>query len=236
MKWLSVLFVSLFLMAMPAMAEDGAAEKAPEPVTATDNGFQYAPEGCEFAMTFPTEPYNGRSCNPDDPSDCRPQTTYTKVFDGGVTVTFNVTCNPVPADTFDRYSGDVMEVTLAAMASKNRLDKYETGFQQFGDDAKQAVILGTGKTGDKDKLFVSQIWIGHKSLFTAEAEIVGPATDEEETFFAKILATIHNMNWTPEKQKAAEAEKKKSSKKKPAKKAAPPKEETAPAPDAAKPE
>lgn len=190
MKWHKALFVLTMLAAAPAMAQKGAPEKTVPPTKKTDAGYVYAPEGCEFTMTFPTEPYNGRLCAPDNPKNCMPQTTYTKVYGLDATVNFNVTCNPVSADIFGRYNQDVMQITLAAMANKNRLDSYETGFQQVGDHAKQAVILGTGRTGDSEKLFMAQIWVGRHSLMTVEGEVVGPSHEEAEGLMADILSSI----------------------------------------------
>ena len=168
------LFMFILLLAIPAAhAED----------------YIYAPENCAFTMTFPSEPYISRHCNPLDPKDCQRVTSYTKVFDMNTSVNFSVTCNPLEEAMFERYTTPVMETALTAMASAKDVNEYETGSQQK-DTIKQSVLMGTGQTGNSDMLYVSQIWLSPTSLMTLESELIGNPTEEQEEHFALILRSV----------------------------------------------
>ena len=168
------LFLLILMLAIPAAhAED----------------YIYAPENCAFTMTFPSEPYISRHCNPLDPKDCQRVTSYTKVFDMNTSVNFSVTCNPLEEAMFERYTTPVMETALSAMASAKDVNEYETGSQEL-DGIKQSVLMGTGRTGSSDKLYVSQIWISPNSLMTLESELIGDPTEEQEDHFARILRSV----------------------------------------------
>ena len=162
------------------------------PATAAD--YAYAPEGCEFRMELPGEPSLSRKCSPDNPEICRDMTGYTKVFGMDATVNINITCNPAPPNMYEQYNGDVMQATMEAMMGKDQLADYQTGYQEF-DVAKEAVLLGMGKTGNNDRVFVAQLWIGQKSVFTVEAELIGQKTDEADKMFADILHSIRHESW-----------------------------------------
>lgn len=174
-----VTVVLLLLCALPARADE----------------FAYAPDGCEFRMEFPGEPYRSQRCNPDLPDQCHDVTTYTKVFGMDATLNFHVTCNPVEEGMYGKYTGDILQATLEAMVGRNHLEEYQTGYQEM-DVAKQAVILGIGKTGDNEKVYIAQLWIGHKSTFTVEAELIGDETTTvADEMFANILHSIRHESW-----------------------------------------
>jgi len=178
------------------------------PLPASAGEYAYAPEGCEFRMEFPGEPYQSQRCNPDLPSECHDVTTYTKVFGMDATLNFHVTCNPAEEGMFDKYTGDVLQTTLEAMVGNNHLEEYQTGYQEL-DVAKQAVILGVGKAGGNEKVYIAQLWIGHKSAFTVEAELIGDQTTAAaDDMFANILHSIRHESWekaAPIKRQAAPA-------------------------------
>ncbi len=160
----------------------------------------YGPESCEFSIVFPGAPYTAQRCNPADPEKCDPITSYTKVFGMDATVNFNVTCIPVSADMYSRYSGDVMRTTLEAMVGRQHLDQYKTSFQQHDDKAKQAILLGAGRTGKSDKIYTAQLWIGHRSVFTVEGELIGVPLDEADDMFAAILRSIGHKDGKQESE------------------------------------
>lgn len=172
MKWLKFVLPLLFLSA-PAMADP----------------YTYSPEGCEFTITFPSEPFVGRKCNPENPEECHEVVSFTKVFDIAASLNLSVVCNPSSADMYTRYSGDVMKTTLIAMAGRGKLEQSETGYNDF-HDAKMAFILGYGKKGDQDLIYNGQLWIGQKSIFSLEADIVGDYVDGADAMFAEILQSV----------------------------------------------
>jgi len=155
----------------------------------------YAPEDCEFRMEFPGAPFQARRCDPNNPTMCREMTSFTKVFGLDASLSINITCNKAETNMYERYNGDVMQTTLSAMLGRNHLDDYQTGYQEF-DEAKQAVLLGTGQAGNSEKIFVAQLWIGHKSVLTVEAELIGSETTKEsDTMFSDMLHSIRHEAW-----------------------------------------
>ncbi|MCB9988916.1 MAG: hypothetical protein H6868_06230 [Rhodospirillales bacterium] len=175
------------------------------PVSAQAEEFLYAPDDCEFAIVFPEEPYTAQRCDPENPDKCSKITSYTKVFGMAATVHFNVTCNPVTENMYDRYSGDIMRATLMAMAASNHLEHMETHYNEV-DGAKNAILLGAGSTGSSEMIYSTHLWIGKKSVFTVEAELIGDQPPEEaEALFTDILRSI---NLKKNKEKAAEEQEK----------------------------
>ncbi len=177
MKWLTFTLPLLMLLAAPARAEP----------------YVYAPEHCEFTITFPSEPFVGRKCSPDNPQQCHETISFTKVFDVTASLNMTVACNPAEDKMYDRYSGDIMKTTLIAMAGRGKLDEFETGFNDM-KDAKMAYILGYGKKGDQDLIYNGQLWIGQKSVFSLEADVVGDYVDGADAMFAEILQTVQLKN------------------------------------------
>lgn len=177
MKWFKFAWPLLVLLAVPAQA-------AP---------FVYAPEHCEFTITFPSEPFVGLKCNPENPKQCHETVSFTKVFDVTASLNLSVVCNPAEDKMYERYSGDVMKTTLIAMAGRGRLDEFETGFNDM-KDAKMAYILGYGKKGEQDLIYNGQLWIGQKSVFSLEADIVGEYVDGADAMFAEILQSVQLKN------------------------------------------
>lgn len=173
MKWLKFIF-PLLLVAFPAMAEP----------------YTYSPEGCEFTITFPSEPLLGRKCNPDDATQCHEVLSFTKVFDVTATLTIDVICNPAEDGMYERYSGDVMKTTLIAMAGRGKLEEMETGYNEH-PDAKMAFLLGYGKKGAQDLIYNGQLWIGKKSMFSLEADITGDYITGADEMFATILQSVN---------------------------------------------
>ncbi len=160
--------------------------KAPPP-------YNYAPDDCEFRMVLPGTPEQVKRCAADNPNKCNTSTSFTHVFDMSASVNVTVTCLPAAPGMYEKYSGPVMQQTLATV-SKNKLDKYETGYQQY-DVAKQATVLGTGKTGASDMVYIAQLWIGHHSMFTVEGSMIGDQRDDADKMFTDILKSIRHKDW-----------------------------------------
>ena len=163
-------------MFSPAHAEEGAASHT------------YAPDYCEFTITFPEAPYTTRRCD-DDGARCYDQVSYTQVFDMQATVNFRVLCNPVAESVVESYSGEVMEATLRAMTKRSVVETYKTSFREE-ENYKQAGLVGEGKSGKLATLYIAQLWIGQKSAFSIEAELIGETADAPDELFSDILKSV----------------------------------------------
>ena len=148
----------------------------------------YAPDHCEFAITFPSEPYTTRRCD-EDGERCYNQVSYTQVFETGSTVNFRVLCNPIDESVIESYSGEVMEATLRAMTKRSVVETYDTSFREE-EKYKQAGLVGQGTSGKLPTLYIAQLWIGKKSAFSVEAELIGEASAKPDKMFSDILKTV----------------------------------------------
>lgn len=202
MRFLALL-TALIIFSFPAYAEE------------EEKSVIYQPEGCEFAITFPDEPYSSQRCNPGNPTQCSDFTSFTKVFGIEATVNFTVSCYPANENMYEQYSEEVMQATLKAMLSDQNLDIVETDSQTL-PYAKQAVALGTGRIGNSDRLFSAQLWIGKKSVYTIEAELVGKQLDIADEMFMDIIGSFQHESEMDkkdeEKTKNAGTEKEKTQK------------------------
>lgn len=145
--------------------------------------------GCEFEIAFPGEPDTAHRCDPDNPANCSKVLTFTKVYDLNATLTINVTCNPAEDGMYDRYSLDVMKTTLEAMVGKGALENFESdAVEEKG--YKQAILVGSGKSGEHDRLYSAQLWIGQSSVFTVEGEILGYGGPEADKLFSDVMTSV----------------------------------------------
>ncbi len=170
LKHLALLFTVMLIAAPAAMADE----------------FVYAPDNCEFQITFPSEPHKAQRCDSEDPTNCHEVTNFTNVFGLDATVDIRVTCNKAEDKMYERYSGDVMKTTLEAIVGKNKLGDFESHYQET-EHAKQAVLIGSGLSGNSNKIYMAQLWIGKTSVFTLEAELIGGPLEEADAMFAEIL-------------------------------------------------
>lgn len=184
-------FFVLALFALPAAAQDTAEKNR------NNQPYKLDLPQCEFIMELPGEPYNSYRCNPDDPDSCHRIISFTKVYGIDATMNFNVTCNPAEPGSYERYSGEVMKATLDAMVGRGALEEYKTDFAQ-GENFKQAILIGSGKSNDHDKIYSAQLWIGQTSIFTVEAELIGFAGEEEDALFADMVGSIRPREATAE--------------------------------------
>jgi len=152
------------------------------------NSDTYAPDHCEFTITFPDAPYTTQRCD-DNGERCYNQISYTQVFDMQSTVNFRVLCNPIDEDIIDSYSGEVMEGTLRAMTKRAVVETYDTSFREE-ESYKQAGLVGQGKSGKLPTLYIAQLWIGKKSAFSVEAELIGEAANAPDKMFSDILKSV----------------------------------------------
>lgn len=187
MKQLRLLIVFLFVSSAAL-----AAKKVPS---------TYSPEFCEFSVTFPSEPYKTRRCDDNKADRCYDLVSYTQVYEMTATVNFRVICNPVNAEVKKNYSGEIMQATLKAMTKDKVVKNFETSFREE-EQFKQAGLVGEGKVGRTPTIYLAQMWIGDKSAFTVEAELIGEANEEADKLFSEVLKSVYFV--TEEEKKAAE--------------------------------
>jgi hypothetical protein len=178
--------------------------------------YTYAPENCDFTITFPEKPYVEKKCSGE--KDCTEVVTFTKVLDIGSSVNFRVTCISLAEKELAKYTPEVMKTTLGEMLKQTNLEAYNIDAEEK-DGYKRAGSVSLGKRNDQDILHTGQLWVGKKSLFTMEGEMLGVSSDKLNQLFADILKTVQEKSGAVVKKESKDS---KTSPKEPAPAAAQP--------------
>ncbi len=156
----------------------------------TLDGTVYSPEYCSFTAAFPEEPYITKQCENEAEESCYNLISYTKVFEGlSAAVNFEIICNPSTPDFFNQFTPEVMTNTVKAMTEGILIESYETQTHE-GDGFRLAGLLGKGRKGLYDTIYIAQVWSAEDSLMSVEAEMSGEQNDEADKLFATILGSI----------------------------------------------
>ncbi len=168
------LTAAVVMMPLPAMAEP----------------FTYAPEKCEFSMTFPEKPYVEQKCTGGETKQCAEIVTYTKIVSPESSVNFRIICSNPPAAELARYTPEVMKETVKQLLSDATLDGAEPKASEL-EGYKVASTVSAGMRGEREIIYTAQIWIGKTSLLSLEGDMSGPQHAESDKLFAEILGSMH---------------------------------------------
>lgn len=192
----------LLALASPAHAEDKKdaekpaaekTEKADEKKTesaAPPSGL-FAPDYCDFEITFPETPAIAQNCVKED--DCFRINRYTMVYDLQTSIDITATCNPSTPENYKRYTDPVIKAALTGMIDSRRLSEHQMKSSDHGKGAaayRIGSISGVGMTGAQEKIYSGQLWIGQNSVFTIQAELIGLEHPEADKAFAAILSSL----------------------------------------------
>ncbi len=190
MRKLLLALIPLLLLTAPLHAEeekkDEAQAEEAKKVEADDKATRFAPDFCDFEITFPEPPAIAQKCIEDK---CYDVHSYTMVYDLQTTVDVSATCNPSTPEDYKRYNDQVLKAALYGMIDNRNLTSHNIKFTQM-ETVKNASLTGTGITGSQEKIYTGQLWIGPNSVFTVQAELVGSAHEQADTSFGKILSSI----------------------------------------------
>lgn len=164
--------------------------------------FTYAPDGCEITSTFPEKPFFQTKCTgPENARDCTEIVTYTKTDNAsGSSINFRMSCRIEDKVALDKYTPEIVEETLRQMITTAGLEPFNIQSKEE-DGFRKTSALSIGEKGGKADIFSGQIWIGKSSMFTLEAEMIGPKNDKLEAVFADVLRNTHAKNMVPAAKK-----------------------------------
>lgn len=154
-----------------------------------DTSYRFAPDTCDFEITFPEEPYTSRRC-PEGTGKCYQLKGYTMVYDMRTTIDVSVTCVPSNPENYERYSELVMRAALKGMAPRAQIDSFDISFDDLGTH-RHGSLNGQGGRGSQAKIYSAQLWSGQNSLMTVEAKLVGQSHPEADAVFSEILRSLH---------------------------------------------
>lgn len=196
-KYIQYLVIPCFFLAFtpPALAAEDTKEEttaiekpADAPKEAVkENPGRFAPDFCDFELTFPEAPMQTQRCVPS--GECYTVYSYTMVYDLQTTIDISVNCTPSTPANFKRYTQVVMKAALAGMIEERNLDTHDISFKEDAK-TKSAALTGTGKTGTQDKIYTGQLWVGQNSVLTVQAELIGGAHDVADASFGDILQSL----------------------------------------------
>lgn len=174
-----LLFSAAALLAVPTMA-------AP---------YTYGPENCEFQITFPEKPFIEKKCG-QSVGDCAEVVTFTKAVGADSSTNFRVTCNPVTAADVEKYTPEIIAETLNQLVKSNNLIPYNAQSSEE-NGYRSASTVSLSERDGKPLIYNGQIWLGKKSMFTIEAEMLGSKNDEIEKTFVSIMRNTYPKDKPP---------------------------------------
>ncbi len=180
---LNSFIILLFSTSVFAKKDKKEEEEVEKPIAG-----RYAPEGCDFEITFPSEPYKTKRCPVGD-TKCYDLHSYTMVYDHMTTVDISVACSPSTPEQYDRYNEAVIGAALKGMLSRVELSDYRIDVDDRGD-IRQGMLIGEGTRGRQGTLYNAQLWVGKNSIMTVEANLVGDTHPEADVAFGDILNSI----------------------------------------------
>lgn len=199
---LSAMLFALTAYMPAAFAEDEETSEEKKTEAPVNPGL-FAPDFCDFEITFPEKPAIAKKCIPD--SGCYDVYSYTMVYDLQTTVDISASCNPSTPAAYKRYNESVMKAALSGMVESKNLTSHETRFQE-SENVKSGSLTGIGTSGQREKIYSAQLWVGPNSIFTIQAELIGEAHDKADASFRDILQSIKTKpgKQLPKKIKAGE--------------------------------
>lgn len=150
---------------------------------------EYSPDYCQFTANFPEEPYRTRQCEEGNKNSCYDLISYTKVFELSTSIRVEIICNPSTAEMYKEFTEEVMKTTVKAMTKDSVIEAYEVSSRQE-DGYRQAGLLGKGRKGLDETIYIAQLWIADKSIMSVQAELIGEQSEESDKTFADVLRGI----------------------------------------------
>jgi len=145
--------------------------------------YTYAPETCEFTITFPEQPHIQEVC---EGGDCYQRLSFIHTFDMQARLSFRVTCNPISKEAEKAYTPGVMRATVSAMVKDSKARRYETNIREE-ENYRLASVIGEGEKGARPLIYIGQLWIADSSAFIIEGELIGPEHEHADQMFSEIL-------------------------------------------------
>lgn len=192
MRFFLTLFILLSFSHLAHANEDALkgilAENAPPPT-----GY-YAPEFCDFEITFPEKPVTSRRCVQQS-GECYQIMGFVFVYDMQTTVEVTAQCRPSKPENYNQYNEAVINTVLKSMVKRADIEQYDLNTQELEDQkVRQGSLLGTGTYNNQEKIYNAQIWVGENSILTIEGKMIGKNNQEADEAFADILASIGVKN------------------------------------------
>lgn len=151
--------------------------------------FTYAPEHCEFKITFPEKPFIEEKCSGTDKKKCDEVVTYIKTAEAS-SVNFRVTCLKEDPKIIESYTHDSLLSSLETMVKEASLQSFAKDSATIDGYIKSAVNLAAGTRNEREIVYTGQIWTGKNSILNMEGEMQGPQNKQVDDLYSEILKSI----------------------------------------------
>lgn len=170
----------------------------------------YSPQGCETEVSFPQAPQIQRKCSTGAKvNDCTDVVTYrvqrnnTSPFTlkqeknqhhddlPASSLNIRVTCQIYAPERLNSFTDEVLKSALDQMLKEQNYETTRDIDIETVSDIRHASSISMGRQNGLDHIYTGQIWKGQKSLFTIEAQLVGPENEELIQRFFEILRSTH---------------------------------------------
>lgn len=159
------------------------------PSNAKAEPFTYAPEACEFKITFPEKPFIEEKCSGPDKKKCDEVLTYTKAVDAS-SVNFRVTCLKEDPKILETYTNEALSASLDTMVKDAGLQSFAKDSATIDGHIKTSVNLAAGNRNDREIVYTGQIWTGKNSILNLEGEMAGPQNKQVDDLYSDILKSV----------------------------------------------
>ncbi len=194
------LTLSMFIalsMSAPFMsyAQEQSAEQETSELTASvvevpEEQRTYAPEYCDFTALFPEAPVIRRQCeDPENQETCFQIVSFTKVLEMSSTVRAEIICNPSTTEMYNYFEPEIMEKTVRAMTQQTVIEAFRVD-TVVKDQYRQTGLVGKGRKGMDDSIYIAQLWVSENSIMSVEAELSGVQNAQADELFAEVLGNI----------------------------------------------
>ncbi len=153
--------------------------------------YTYAPEGCDFSATFPTEPHFTQRCPSDATQPCYELAQYTHRDEMDKTINVEMSCTLVTPELYKTYTRENLEYILYQMVQDSNLSEPPPiSYQEEENDLKIISTSGLKTAGFATKIFVTQVWLSKGSLLTVDGEMSLEKGPDGDKLFADILRSV----------------------------------------------
>ncbi|MCI5059773.1 MAG: hypothetical protein MRY79_01740, partial [Alphaproteobacteria bacterium] len=107
------------------------------------------------------------------------------------TVDITATCIPSTPEKYERYNERVIKTALRGMMNRTNILDPTINIRTLEEEkVRQGSVIGSGEQGRQNKIYNAQLWVGQNSIFTMEAQLIGPTHHEADAVFGDILGSI----------------------------------------------
>lgn len=187
-QWIKPLLTCVFLSAFCASAHAQDKEQSHMlPVLE----HTYSNDFCDFEVSFPDPITVNDITIPDAPDIKTESLSFVKTFGIDRSVRVRGNCKAITKDIRKFISQTSLDQELSAVERDQRLVNVTKNHRVIPEKRLRIASLSAERSQrDINEVFIYQIWVSDRSIFTFEAELTGPADPESDKLLVAILQSF----------------------------------------------